>query len=238
MNPRPSTNLVAFAAAGVVIVVCGVVTAGLLFLRDLPFGNADPGGSAFPFDPGPETYLDQGDYYPDTQTYPTAEPSTETVPVEESTSDSTTSGLLDGFEQVSGPASMTTLIPSGWPTSRASGPGAMQADDVSGGPIVLRYGGSVTPDPDTYRVHADYEQQFAATRSGYSLIHLDRSTVRGMPAVDWEFEYHPENDVRRHVRSVYWLSQDIDYFVYASAPVEEWPRAQEILDVMLDNATP
>jgi hypothetical protein len=133
---------------------------------------------------------------------------------------------------------MTTYIPNGWPTKSATGPGAMQADDPTGASILLRYGGSTTPELDTYQVHSDYEQQFAANRSGYSILHLDQSTVRGMAAVDWEFEYDPQGDVRRHVRSIYWLYQGYEYFVYVSAPVDQWSHAQEILDVMLDNATP
>lgn len=221
--------MLALAAAGVIIVVCGAVVAALLLVQEVPSSDADSGSSSFPFGAGTETYTEPEIY---------TETESGTDPVEEYTTDQTTASPPDGFQQVSGPGGMTTYIPSGWPTNRATGPGAMQADDPTGASIVLRYGGSVTPELDTYQVHADYEQQFAANRSGYSLVRLDRSTVRGMSAVDWEFEYDPQDDVRRHVRSVYWLSQGYDYFVYVSSPVDQWPHAQEILDIMLDNATP
>ncbi len=237
MNPQPSPRLLALAAAGVIVVVCGAVVAALFLLRDIPSGAADPDTSSFPFGGGTETYTEP-ETSTETETYADTETYTDTETTEETTEDTTTARPLDGFEQVSGPGGMTTYIPGGWPTKRASGPGAMQADDPTGRSILLRYGGSATPEPDIYQVHADYEQQFSANRSGYELVHLDRSTVRGMSAVDWEFEYDPEGDVRRHVRSVYWLSQGFDYFVYVSAPVGQWPQAQEILDVMLDNATP
>jgi hypothetical protein len=230
--------MLALAAAGVIIVVCGAVVAALFLVRDVPPGESDSAASEFPFDAGTETYTEP-EVYTETETFETyTETETaEEFPTEETTEE-TTASPLDAFQQVSGPGGMTTYVPSGWPTKRATGPGAMQADDPTGAAILLRYGGSATTELDTYQVHADYEQDFAANRSGYELFHLDRSTVRGMSAVDWEFEYDPQGDVRRHVRSVYWLSQGYDYFVYVSAPVGQWPQAQEILDVMLDNATP
>ncbi|MGH3875580.1 MAG: hypothetical protein ACRDSK_00935 [Actinophytocola sp.] len=227
MNPQPSSRTLALAAAGVITVVCGAVVTALLLVREMPPSEAE---SAFPFDAGTETYAEP-DVYTETETFETY---TETDTAEEYTTESP----LDAFQQVTGPGGMTTYVPSGWPTKRATGPGAMQADDPTGASILLRYGGSATTELDTFQVHADYEQDFAANRSGYDLVHLDRSTVRGMSAVDWEFEYDPQGDVRRHVRSIYWLSQGYDYFVYVSAPVDQWPQAQEILDVMLDNATP
>lgn len=237
MDSQPSSRVITLAAVGVIIVVCGVVVAALLLVRDVPPSEADSVTSPFTFDTGTETYTEP-ETYTETETYTEPEPYTESETTEEYPTDETTVSPLDGFEQVSGPGGMSTYIPSGWPTKRATGPGAMQADDPTGGSILLRYGGAATPDPDTYHVHADYERQFAANRSGYQLVHLDRATVRGMSAVDWEFEYDPQNDVRRHVRSVYWLSQGYDYFVYVSAPVDQWSSAQDILDVMLDNATP
>lgn len=143
----------------------------------------------------------------------------------------------DQYQQVTGPGGMTTHIPAGWPTKVSTGPGAMQADDPAGGPRFLRYGGSATPVTDCYQVHVDYERVFSRDKAGYVSLRMARMTVRGMPAIDWEFEYDAREG-RRHVRSVYWLARGHEYFVYASAPVPLWPETQEILDVMLDNATP
>ena len=225
MNPQPSPLTLTLAAAGVVIVVCGAVVAALLLTRDVPSGDSGSTAVVYPFDAG-------------TQIYPEPETGTETYTETETTTPTTTTvAAPSGYEQVTGPGGMTTYIPAGWPTKTATGPGAMQADDPAG-VLLLRYGGSATSEVDTYQVHVDYEGQFAANRSGYSRLRLDRSTVRGMSAVDWEFEYDPQGDTRRHIRSVYWLSQGYEYFVYVSAPVDQWSQAQEILDVMLDNATP
>ena len=101
----------------------------------------------------------------------------------------------------------------------------------------VRYGGSATAVTDSYEVHADYEREFSSDKANYVSLRLEPRSVRGMSAIDWEFEYDA-TDGRRHVRSVYWLAQGYEYFVYASAPAALWPETQEILDVMLDNATP
>jgi hypothetical protein len=226
--------MLALAAAGVIMVVCGAAVAALLLARDMPAGDPPSAASDFPFPVGTETYSEP-EIYTETETYVESETYTET---DTYPTDEPTLSQLDGFEQVSGPGGMTTHIPAGWPTKTATGPGAMQADDPTGAALILRYGGSATSELDTYQIHTDYAQDFAANRSGYSLFRLDRASVRDMPAVDWEFEYDPKDDVRRHVRSVYWLSQGYEYFVYVSAPVDQWPQAQDILDVMLDTATP
>lgn len=144
---------------------------------------------------------------------------------------------LDEYQQVTGPGGMTTHIPAGWPTKVSTGPGAMQADDPTGSTRFLRYGGSATPVTDSYPAHVDHERGFSRDRTGYVSLRLERTTVRGMPAVDWEFEYDAR-DGRRHARSVYWLAQGHEYFLHASAPVPLWLETQEILDVMLDNSTP
>lgn len=141
------------------------------------------------------------------------------------------------FEQVTGPGGMTTRIPAGWPVKRATGPGSMQADDPAGTSTMLRFGGSATQVTDSYDLHADYARDFAARRSNYVPIRLDRTLVRGNSAIDWEFEYDAAEG-RRHVRSVYWLHGGHEYFVYASAPVPLWPQARKNLAVMLTYSTP
>jgi hypothetical protein len=148
-----------------------------------------------------------------------------------------TSGLGAGYEQIFGPGGMTTFIPAGWPTKTASGPGAMQADDPAGTSRMLRYGGSVTALTDSYDTHVDYERRFSADKADYVSLRLERTELRGWPAVDWEFEYDSVNEPR-HVRSVYWLAGGYEYFVYASAPTGLWPDTQPVLDVMLTYSTP
>jgi hypothetical protein len=216
MTGQPTSRLLALVAAGVNLVVCGAIVAVVVALR--------PGGT------------------PDVADTPLGSPPVATVTetVSESpvtTTITTTTAALGEYQQVSGPGGMTTYIPASWPTKVATGPGAMQADDPEGTSRVLRYGGSTTSLTDSYQLHADYERQFAENKSGYVSLRLERTVVRGMVAIDWEFEYDAEEG-HRHVRSVYWLAQGYEYFVYASAPVPLWPETQEIFDVMLDNSTP
>lgn len=142
-----------------------------------------------------------------------------------------------GFTEITGPGGMTTRIPAGWPVTRTGEPGVMRADDPAGTSTTLRYGRSATPLADTYGVHAGHARRFAHDEDGYTPVRLERTRVRGLPAVDWEFEYDaPEG--RRHVRSVYWVHDGYEYFVHASSTVSSWPRTGRLLDVMLTYSTP
>lgn len=210
MRNQLSSRTLALVAAAVNIVVCGTIVTLQFALRP-----EDPLASA----------AAELEAFPETVVVPEEPPPTTTT---------TTPGAE--YLLVSGPGGMTTYIPASWPTKVATGPGAMEADDPAN-PRLLRYGGSATPVTDSYQVHVDYEAQFSRNKNGYVSLRLERTYVRDLPAIDWEFEYDAQ-DGRRHVRSVYWLTQGYEYFVYASAPVPLWPGTQEILDVMLDHSTP
>lgn len=218
-NGQPSSRVLALVVAVGNLLVCGGVTALLIVARDDDVSSAAgtllPTATSDPVEPAPDPTSSS------TWSYPTT--------------DAPAPGA--GFRQVSGPGGMTTYIPATWPTKTAPGPGAMQADDPTGMARILRYGGSATTVSDSYPVHADYERQFSANKSNYVSIRLDRTDVRGTSAIDWEFEYDT-NGGRRHVRSIYWLSSGYEFFVYASAPVDFWPDAQQILDVMISYSTP
>jgi hypothetical protein len=132
---------------------------------------------------------------------------------------------------------MTTAIPAGWRTAPAPGPGSTQATDPTDSTRYVRYGGSAVPDEDAYPTHAAYERDFAKSHKAFESIRLERTTLHGAPAIDWEFEWAaPEG--RRHVRSIYWRAQGYEYFVYASALVSSWPQTEPILDDMINHATP
>jgi hypothetical protein len=221
---QPSSRVLALVVAVGNLLVCGGVTALVLVARgdDVPSaaGTLLPTATSDPAEPTPDPTPDPTPS--STWNYPT----TTDVPAPNA-----------GFRQVSGPGGMTTYIPATWPTKTAPGPGAMQADDPTGMARILRFGGSATTVSDSYAVHADYERQFSANKSNYLSIRLDRTDVRGTSAIDWEFEYDTDGG-RRHVRSIYWLSSGYEFFVYASAPVDVWPDAQQILDVMINYSTP
>ena len=211
MRSQLSSRTLALVAAGANLVVCTTIVTLQYTLR--------------PPDPMAEAVA-AFESFPETVTETVSEPPVTTA----------TSAPAD-YQLVAGPGGMTTHIPAYWPTKVAAGPGAMQADDPTGTARLLRYGGAPTPVADSYQLHVDYEAQFSRNKDGYVSLRLERTYVRGMSAIDWEFEYDAQ-DGRRHVRSVYWLAQGHEYFVYASAPVALWPETQEILDVMLDHSTP
>jgi hypothetical protein len=220
VNGQPSSRALAAVVVVANLVVCGGVVAVL--------GAARDGSTPAAYTPATTTGA------PPTRDGPASR--TEPVPRDEPTAGQAP-GLGGGFTEVTGSGGMTTRIPAGWPTKRASGKGSTQADDPAGTTTMLRYGGSATPATDTYDVHADYERTFASGKQAYVSIRLERTVVRGMPAIDWEFEYDAAG-VRRHVRSVYWLADGHEYFVYASSPVPIWEQTRKILDVMLTYSTP
>jgi len=144
------------------------------------------------------------------------------------------------YQSVTGPAGLRTVVPHGWTRTAAPGPGAAQYVDPFNSQRMVRFGGSQTSTEDMLAVHQDYEATFAAEKPGYELIALSSTTFHGAEAVQWEFEYDaaPEAGGRRHVSSLYWLAGDTQYFVYASAPDDEWPKMTEIIASMLEGATP
>jgi hypothetical protein len=221
-----TSRLLAVLVVAVNVVVCGVLTTVFAVTRDEgaePYAGVGLGS--------PVTTTEQ-ELVPTQPDFPTTE---STFPTTTTTTTTTTTD--DGFREVTGPGGMTTYIPENWPTKVATGPGAMQADDPAGTTRMLRYGGSATDVTDSYDIHADYERQFSANKVNYVSFRLERTTLRGMSAIDWEFE-HDTDGGRRHVRSVYWLTGGYEYFVYASAPVGIWPETQPILDVMTEYSTP
>ena len=143
----------------------------------------------------------------------------------------------DEFTQVTGPDGMTTHVPAGWPVTAGAQPGALRADDPAGTSTELWFGSASPTGVDVHAERADCARRAAATRDGYALVRLERTVVRGAPAVDWEFEYDAP-DGRRHVRSVHWRHGGREYFVSASAPARHWPEAGDALEVMLTRSTP
>ena len=136
----------------------------------------------------------------------------------------------DAFTQVTGPDGMTVHVPAGWQVTAAERPGVMRADDPDGTAVTLWFGSTAPRGEDA---HDDCARRLG----GYTRVRLERTEVRGAPAVDLEFEYDAP-DGRRHVRSVHWRHDGREYFVRASAPLRLWPEAEEALEVMLARSTP
>lgn len=142
-----------------------------------------------------------------------------------------------GFRRVSGPGGIRTVIPAGWPVSRSTGPGAMQAIDPADGTRVVKFGGAPAPRVDIATSHIRYERLLEARTPGYRRLSLASATYGGHAAVEWEFE-RGVGGGRERVRSLYWRTQGIEYFVLASAPASGWARMKPIYDVLVANSRP
>jgi hypothetical protein len=155
------------------------------------------------------------------------------------TTTTATTAALDGLSQVSGPAGITTVIPTGWSPAPTTSSGSVQATDPADSTRFVRYGGSAAPATSILQSHLAAERDFSRqpARPGYARLKLDQTTVRGNEAVDWAFEWNaPEG--RRHVHAVYWRANGTEYFVYASTKLTDWPQFSTVLTAMLANSTP
>ncbi len=170
--------------------------------------------------------------------YPTTDPtSSEPWSTTSDTSSSPVgSEIPDGFERVDGPNGMSTVIPMGWPTGPSTGTGNFEAVDPTDSTRVLKYGGATAPAPDIYSSHVDYAAD-VAKRPGYRQIRLDSTTFRDTDAIDWEFEIDSASGTR-HVRSLYWRVDGIEYFVYAASLESRWAQTLPLFEAMITYATP
>lgn len=147
----------------------------------------------------------------------------------------TSQGPPAGFAQTTGPAKLTTVVPTGWQISPIRN--GFQADDPAGGGNkgrFVRYQG-VTSNADLYVWLNDYEAKEWAKQPGYRRIVLAKQDFQGSSAVRWEFEYDLDGQ-HRHVEILYWQSGDTQYDVYASAPATQWQQTASIFDAMVANS--
>jgi hypothetical protein len=142
-----------------------------------------------------------------------------------------------GYQRVSGPAGLRTVIPTGWQSVRASGPGAMQATDPVAASRYVKYGGSTAPDLAIETSHVLYENGFAIRALDYKRIKLQSASYGGHDAVQWEFEHREGSSVKR-VCSLYWRADGKEYFVLVAGPTDNWAQMRSIYDTMVANATP
>lgn len=148
-----------------------------------------------------------------------------------------TSAPPAGYQQVSGPAGLRTVIPAGWRSMKTTGPGALLAVDPADSVRYVKYGGSRAPDLAIEASHIQYENGFATRAVEYRRIALSSATYGGHDAVEWEFEHHDGSNLV-HVRSLYWRAGGTEYFVLAAAPATRWPQMQPVYEAMVANATP
>jgi hypothetical protein len=168
---------------------------------------------------------------------PTGTTTTTTTPTTSSPAPTTAPFVPAGYQQVTGPAGLRTVIPVGWHPMRTTGPGAMQATDPADAGRWVKYGGSAAPDLAIEPVHVQYENGFADRTPDYKRLVLSSASYGGHEAVLWEFEHRDGGDLR-HVRSLYWRAGGKEYFVLASAPASRWDAMASIYDTMVANSSP
>ena len=123
------------------------------------------------------------------------------------------------FTPVAGDDGFITVVPAGWPAARLSTqPHAFQATDPADASRYVRFGSSPASGV-LRRTHEDYQRDAAPRQMpGLTRIAMTETVLHNVPALDWEFEWNaPEG--RRHVRSLYWRVDGVEYFVYASSTV-------------------
>lgn len=142
-----------------------------------------------------------------------------------------------GFQRVSGPAMVQTVIPVGWRIARAGGPGAMRASDPSDAGRFIGYGGAAATGTDIAAAHVVTETQFADRTTDYQRLRMNRATYGGHPAIEWEYR-HDDGSGLQHVCALYWQVDGTEYFIYASGPDEQWSRMRPVYDAMVASSRP
>jgi hypothetical protein len=213
------------------LAVCALVGSALLVVRS-------GGGDAAAAEPGitsAPTSTEPTESSPSTTADPTT-PSQPTTPAT-STPPPTTPGVPVGFQAVSGPRGITTLIPTGWQAKPREGQAAIQATNPAEPTSFLRYGGSPSPAEPLLAVQQAAERAFRPTYAGYQLIALTPGKWRGHESVTWEFEFEAAGG-RKHVNSTYWRAAGVDYVLYASALVTSWPQMKTVYTTALAATKP
>ncbi|WP_460395837.1 hypothetical protein [Actinophytocola sediminis] len=143
----------------------------------------------------------------------------------------------NGFQRVTGPELVQTVIPLGWKVARGGAPGAMRATDPADSGRFVGYGGAPAAAEDIAATHATNETKFAERTDDYERIDMNRATYAGHPAVEWEYE-HDDGSGRQHVRALFWQVDGVEYFIFASGPDPQWHRMKPVYDQMVANSRP
>lgn len=135
--------------------------------------------------------------------------------------------------QVSGPAGLSTVVPSGWEDAATATPGEVfeVRDPTANPPRFLRYGATLAGANPSAEL-TEYESMFAAERQNYERIRLAPTTFDGVTADVWEFLFDEYGGGQRHVYVLYWTVGLHRYFIYASAPASQWDDMVPIIDTM------
>lgn len=139
-----------------------------------------------------------------------------------------------GFHLVEAPWGLVAAVPEGWPIDTGTVATTFVAADPTDPRREVRVGGA--PITDRSKSLLDRITAAAGERErepGHTRIGLAGTRVREFPAVRWDFEEGVER-----MAAAYWETKGVEYVLYASGPIAEWPRTQERLTAMIDFSRP
>ena len=249
---QPTSRWVGFAVAGAYVVITAITGTALLVAgQRISAADAQAGPSAGAFAQYTDTITVTNDPHtlPRTHTKTTT-PSPTTVtthvttqpPARPHTTTTTAakpkpSHGKSGYDHVTGPAGLRTVVPDGWVQARSTGPGADIAVDPANAQRYVKFGGSAVTDGDMLATHLMYEATYAARSDDYHRISLLDATFHKAEAVVWEFRFAGPGGTQ-HVKSLYWRVDGTEYFVLVSGPEADWSRMSAIYNQMVGAAKP
>ena len=245
---QPTSRWVGFAVAGAYVVITAITGTALLVAgQQISAADAQSGPSAGAFAQYTDTITVTNDPHtlPRTRTRTTT-PSPTTVttrvtthasPTRTTTSKPTPTHGKSGYDHVTGPSGMRTVVPDGWAQARSTGPGADIAVDPANAQRYVKFGGSAITDADILATHLMYEASYAARSDGYHRVSLLDATFHKDEAVVWEFRVDGPGGTQ-HAKSLYWRVKGVEYFVLVSGPENDWPRMSAIYNQMVASAKP
>jgi hypothetical protein len=140
-----------------------------------------------------------------------------------------------GYQYVTGPAGLRTVIPTGWYPIRVTG--GMQATDPADASRYVRYGASPAAKQNIEVAHVKQEREFAKKSTGYRKINMSLGRYGGHEAIEWEYE-HQVGKRTVHVRALYWRVDGTEYFLLATSPAAGWSRMRPVYETMIAKASP
>jgi len=224
-----------FVGLAALLVLAGTLTVAVLRSRST---EAEPTEVAAPPATSPSAApIAPAESATPTETTDTTETTvTEPLPPTTTYETPTDDGVPQDFHRVRGPGGITVAIPRGWPVKPGAIPSNRQADAPYGGGLV-RYGGSPSTTMTLYDTVAENETANPNVIDGYQRLRLESVYGYGSEAVDWEFTFIKDGELR-HGLGRYWRLNGTDYVVYASSPESSWQPMIPIIETMIATAQP
>ncbi|MFE2752218.1 hypothetical protein ACFXGA_09445 [Actinosynnema sp. NPDC059335] len=142
------------------------------------------------------------------------------------------------LRQIEAPGGLTTTIPATWTVAEGTVTTTLVATDPTSPRRELRLGGAPVTDPGKTLLDRITEAATDREREpGHRRVTLTATTIRGHPAVTWEFDENASSGPKR-VATAFWEANGIEYVLYSAGPPEEWELTRSRLALMSASAKP